>query len=189
MKKAIFLIVMLCIVFVMLPGCSNDEKSKELAKNSGVLSAIAEEDEEGLYKINWDVEVVQDASMHSSPIRYLITFNFCAGSVNHELGMVEVEGIKLTDERAFKTGTVAFIVKGKSSPKIYRKDNGESVRGEKETANVYVYDIETDTFFGQKRFAGDSLDDTYENYRGGDIFINKINYSEIRSYLDELCDE
>lgn len=188
MKKAIFLIVILCIVFVMLPSCSNDENSKELVRNSGVLSVFAKEDGKGLYEIDRKVKIVQDAGIHSLTVRYLITFNYTA-STNYELGMVEAEGIKLTDEKAFKAGTVAFIVKDKSSPKIYRKDNGDTVRGEQEIATVYVYDIETDTFFGQKRFAGDSLDDTYENYRGGDIFINKINYSEIRSYLDELCDE
>ncbi len=63
------------------------------------------------------------------------------------------------------------------------------MRGEQEIATVYVYDIETDTFFGKKSFEGDSLDDTYENYRDGDIFLNKLDYSEIRIYLDGLRHE
>lgn len=168
--------------------------AQKCVEDAGILSVFADSDGAEHYRVRAPGGAERSAIAALSPYYVIVlrkTDDYAAaddggGPYNCIWDNAWADGIALSDKDAFETGTVAFVVKSVSERQAYRDEDDNVLWGDREKADVYVYDIATETFFDGTTLYGAEFADTYVTNVGAGDFTNEVSETSINNYIESL---
>ena len=183
MKKTASLFLVLILATALLAGCGGNpvKAATDALEKSGLRSAFfSRPDMPDYLSPEYDIgDPLPDIKV-STPI-YRIEYD---DSGSGRFTSASAEGGKFTDADAMTKGTLVFMVSRDHSTKVYNDKKGNTFRGDQESLRVYLYDIDSRQFFGEKTFYGEPLENSYSNYRGPALFVNRADRKEVEAWID-----
>ena len=183
MKKTASLLLALLLATALLAGCGGDpvKAATDALERRGVRSAFfSRPDMPDYLSPEYDLgDPLADIRL-SSPV-YRIEYD---DSGSGRFTSASAEGGKFTDADAMTKGTLVFMRSRDYSTKVYNNEKGKTYRGDQEELRVYLYDLESRQFFGDMTFYGEPLQDSYANYHGPELFINRADRKEVEAWID-----
>lgn len=184
MKKRALLALALIAALVLLAGCGGGNPTKEAEEaleRSGLRPVFfSRADMPDYLSLDYQFGDLATGIKISAPV-YRMQYDDTGSG---RFSSASADGGKFTDADAMTKGTLVFMVSRDASSKVYRDSRDKTVRGDQESLRVYLFDIESRRFFGDKTFYGEPLQDSYDSYSGDGSFVNRADREEVEAWID-----
>lgn len=172
-------------------GGKSEKRNFAAVEDSGILTDFARGNGEGMYLINKSAVIHEDAEVKAAKPYYVIALSrsdtFSMNEENeafdHALSYAYTIDGKMKGKDAFASGTVAFVATDICQRQAYADEQGNKVWGERQKADVYLYDIATRTFFAKTTLYGAELTPTLTVDVSKGDFVHEVSRAQIEAFI------
>jgi hypothetical protein len=181
-------------VALVLAARSNGTVTAQIAQERGVLSAFADSNGAERYRLR-SISVDGDSTVEPCGPYCVIVLRKTAdiapagdggGAYDCKWDSAWTEKGKFITQKALTQGTVAFVVIGAYERQAYLDEQGKTLWGEREKAEIYVYDIASETFVAHTTLYGAEFAESYVIKIGAGDFTNTVTHEDIDGYMISL---